>query len=130
MDMLAEFGTGQVLWSMIWFFLFFMWVWLLITVWADIFRSHDMSGGAKALWVLFVIVLPYLGVLVYLVARGGKMKDHALAQVKAQEAAQRDYIQSIAGTGSAGELAKLADLRDKGVITEAEFASLKAKAIG
>ncbi len=130
MDMLAEFGTGQVLWSMIWFFLFFMWVWLLITVWADIFRSHDMSGGAKALWVLFVIVLPYLGVLVYLVARGGKMKDHALAQVKAQEAAQRDYIQSIAGTGSAGELAKLADLREKGVITEAEFASLKAKAIG
>ncbi|CAB4849826.1 unannotated protein [freshwater metagenome] len=130
MDMLAEFGTGQVLWSMIWFFLFFMWVWLLITVWADIFRSHDMSGGAKALWVLFVIVLPYLGVLVYLVARGGKMKEHALAQVKAQEAAQRDYIQSIAGTGSAGELAKLADLRDKGVITEAEFASLKAKAIG
>ena len=89
-----------------------------------------MSGGAKALWVLFVIVLPYLGVLVYLVARGGKMKEHALAQVKAQEAAQRDYIQSIAGTGSAGELAKLADLRDKGVITEAEFASLKAKAIG
>jgi len=130
METLAEFGTGQVLWSMIWFFLFFMWVWLLITVWADIFRSHDMSGGAKALWVLFVIVLPYLGVLVYLVARGGKMKEHALAQVKAQEAAQRDYIQSIAGTGSAGELAKLADLRDKGVITEAEFASLKAKAIG
>ena len=72
-----EFGTGQVFWSMIWFFLFFIWIWILITVFADIFRSHDMGGWAKALWVIFVIFLPYLGVFVYLIARG-KMHEHAV----------------------------------------------------
>ena len=77
--MLAEeFGSGQVLWSMLWFFMFFIWIWILITVFADIFRSHDLSGWAKALWVIFVIFVPYLGVFVYLIARGHKMSEHAL----------------------------------------------------
>ena len=83
----SEFGTGQVLWSMLWFFLFFIWIWLLITVFADIFRSHDIGGFAKFLWVLFVIVVPYLGVFVYLIARGHKMSEHAQEAAQAQQAA-------------------------------------------
>ena len=73
----AEFGTGQVFWSMLWFFMFFIWIWLLIIVFGDIFRSPDLSGWGKALWTIFIIVLPYLGVFVYLIARGHKMQDHA-----------------------------------------------------
>ena len=92
--MLAEFGTGQVFWSMVWFFLFFIWIWLLIVVFSDIFRSRDMSGWGKALWIIFVIVMPYLGVFVYLIARGHKMQEHAIDAAKAQDAAMREYIQS------------------------------------
>ena len=130
--LIAEFGTGQVLWSMIWFFLFFIWIWLLIVVFTDIFRSDDMGGLAKALWVIFVIVLPYLGVFVYLIARGHKMQDHMVSAAKAQDAAQRQYIQSVTGssTSTADEIARLADLKAKGTITEAEFQAGKAKALG
>ena len=78
MTLAAEFGTGQVFWSMLWFFMFFIWIWLLIIVFGDIFRSHDLGGWAKALWVIFIIVLPYLGVFVYLIARGHKMQEHAV----------------------------------------------------
>ena len=127
----SEFGTGQVFWSMLWFFLFFIWIWILITVFADIFRSHDLSGWAKGLWVIFVILLPYLGVFVYLIARGHKMSEHALEAAQAQDAAARQYIQSAAGSGgsAADELARLADLKDKGVIDDAEFQRLKAKVV-
>jgi type VI protein secretion system component VasK len=127
----SDFGTGQVFWSMLWFFLFFIWIWILITVFADIFRSHDLSGWAKGLWVIFVIVMPYLGVFVYLIARGHKMSEHALEAAQAQDAAARQYIQSAAGTGgsAADELARLADLKDKGVIDDAEFQRLKAKVV-
>lgn len=127
----AEFGTGQILWDMLWFFLFIIWIWLLITVFADIFRSPDMSGVAKAIWVIFVVILPYLGVFVYLIARGGKMHEHAAAQVQQQNEAARAYIQNVAGTRTspAEELARLADLRDKGVLSEAEFQAAKAKAL-
>ena len=123
-----EFGTGQVFWSMLWFFLFFIWIWLLITVFADIFRSHDMGGFAKFLWVIFVIFLPYLGVFVYLIARGHKMSEHAMEAAQAQQ----DYIRQVAGTSAspADELARLADLKAQGVIDDAEFQRLKAKAIG
>jgi hypothetical protein len=128
----SEWGAGQVFWSMLWFFLFFIWIWLLITVFADIFRSHDLSGWAKALWVIFVVVVPYLGVFVYLIARGRKMSEHAVEAAQAQDAAARQYIQSAVaqnGTSSADELAKLADLKAKGVIDDAEFQRLKAKAL-
>ena len=127
----AEFGTGQVLWSMLWFFLFFIWIWLLIVVFADIFRSRDLSGWAKALWVIFVIVLPYLGVFVYLIARGNKMHEHAAQSANQQEAAMRDYVRSVAPSsgGSADEINRLADLREKGVISEDEFQRGKAKAL-
>ena len=82
----SDFGTGQVFLSMLWFFLFFIWIWLLITVFADIFRSHDMGGFAKFLWVIFVIFLPYLGVFVYLIARGHKMGDHSAGAARAPDA--------------------------------------------
>jgi hypothetical protein len=130
--MLAEFGTGQVFWSLIWFVLFFIWIWLLVIVFGDIFRSPDLSGWGKALWSLFIIFLPYLGVFVYLIARGGKMQEHAMHQAQQQEAAMRQYVQSVTSTsgGSADEIARLADLRDRGVISEAEFQQAKAKALG
>ncbi len=127
----SDFGSGQVLWSMLWFFLFFIWIWILITVFADIFRSHDLSGWAKAIWVIFVIFIPYLGVFVYLIARGHKMSEHAQEAVAAQQAAQTKYIQEAAGTAGspADELHRLADLKDRGVIDDAEFTKLKAKVV-
>jgi hypothetical protein len=128
---LAEFGTGQVFWSIVWFTLFFIWIWLLIVVFGDIFRSPDLSGWSKAIWTIFVIFLPYLGVFVYLIARGHKMSEHAIAQAQAMQEAQNSYIKSVAGsaTSPADELAKLAALRDQGAISEAEFASMKAKVV-
>jgi hypothetical protein len=129
--LLAEFGTGQVFWSMVWFFLFFIWIWLLITLFADIFASNDLSGWGKALWTIFIIFLPFLGVLVYLIARGAKMQERELRQAASQEAAFRSYVQDVAasGGGAADEIAKFVDLRDRGVMTEAEFQQAKTKAL-
>ena len=130
MSMFAtQWGTGQVFWSMLWFFIFFIWIWLLIVVFGDIFRSHDMGGLAKTLWVLFVILVPYLGVFVYLIARGHKMAEHAAEAAAAQDKANRAYIQQVTATSTADELSKLADLKAQGVIDDAEYASLKAKAL-
>ena len=132
MVLASDFGTGQVFLSMLWFFMFFIWIWLLITVFGDIFRSHDMGGFAKFLWVLFVIVIPYLGVFVYLIARGHKMHEHAIEAAQAQDQAARAYIQQAAGTAAspADELARLADLKARGVIDDGEFQRLKAKVVG
>ena len=119
-----------VFWTMLWFFLFIVWIWLLIVVFADIFRSHDMGGFAKALWVIFVIILPFLGVFIYLIARGGKMQEHADQQAKDQDQAMRSYIQDVnasSGGGTADQLAKLNDLKNQGVLTDAEFEAQKAK---
>ena len=131
--LLAEFGTGQVFWSMLWFFLFFIWIWLLISLFGDIFRSKDLSGGGKALWTIFIIILPFLGVLVYLIVRGNSMQERALKQAADQEAQFRGYVQTVAasggGGGTADEIAKLADLRDRGVISQEEFDAAKAKAL-
>ena len=131
--LLAEFGTGQVFWSMLWFFLFFIWIWMLVVVFGDIFRSADLGGWGKALWCIFIIVLPFLGVFVYLITRGNKMQEHQIEAAKQQDLAMRQYVQNVAGsggTGSADELAKLADLRDKGVLSEEEFQQAKARALG
>ena len=127
-----DFGTGQVFLSMLYFFLFFIWIWLLIVVFSDLFRSHDLSGWAKAFWVIFIIVLPYLGVLVYLIARGHKMAEHAQQAAAAQDAAAKAYIQSAAGTSgsTADEIQRLADLKAQGVLSDAEFEAGKAKALG
>ena len=97
----AEFGTGQVFWSMLWFFLFFIWIWMLIVVFGDIFRSPDLSGWGKALWTIFVIFLPYLGVFVYLIARGNKMQQHTIEAAQAQDAALRQYVQQVAAPSGA-----------------------------
>lgn len=114
--------------TMVWVVLFVVWIMLLLQVFGDIFRSHDLGGFAKALWIIFVVVLPYLGVFVYLLARGRQMTARRVADAQANDAAVRDYIRDAAGTASpAAELGQLADLRDRGVISEAEFQAGKAK---
>jgi Short C-terminal domain/Phospholipase_D-nuclease N-terminal len=130
--MLAEFGTGQVFWSMVWFFLWFIWIWMLIVVFGDIFRSRDLSGWGKALWTIFVIVVPFLGIFVYLIARGHKMQEHQVQAAQERETSMRQYVQSVAqssGASPADEIARLADLRAQGVINDAEFEQAKAKAL-
>jgi ABC-type multidrug transport system fused ATPase/permease subunit len=118
----------NVFWSIFIFFLWVMWFWILITVFIDIFRSHDLSGGAKALWFVFVLFIPLIGVLVYLIARGGKMHERAAQQARRQDEEFRAYVQQAAGSQNTTEqLAKLADLRDRGVITAEEFDREKAK---
>jgi hypothetical protein len=118
----------SVFMSLLWFFLFVLWFWLLITILADVFRSHDLGGFSKTLWVLFVIFLPFLGVFVYLIARGHKMHEHAAADVAASDAAFKQYVRDNAGTTStADQLAKLAELRDRGVLTREEFEAQKTK---
>jgi type VI protein secretion system component VasK len=117
-------------WSMFIFFLWLLWIWILIWIFIDIFRSHDLSGFAKALWFLFVLFIPLIGVLVYLIARGGKMHEHAVQQAQQQDQEARAYIREAAGSqSSADQLAKLADLRDRGVITAGEFEREKAKVL-
>ena len=126
-----EFGNGDVFLSMLWFFLFFIWIWLLIMVFSDIFRSPDLSGWSKGLWTVFVIVLPYLGVFVYLIARGHKMTEHAMQSAQAQDAAAREYIQSaVAAPSTSDELTKLAALKADGSLSQAEFDAAKAKLLG
>jgi type VI protein secretion system component VasK len=128
MDLLAtNYPLLDVFWTMLWFFLFFIWIWLLITIFVDIFRSRDLSGWAKAGWVIFVIVLPFLGILFYLIFRGGSMHERALEQAQQQESEFRQYVQETAQTSSADQLSKLADLRDRGVITSEEFDQQKAR---
>ncbi len=124
----STFGTGQLLWSMLWFFMFVIWIWVLIAMFGDIFRSDDLSGGMKAFWVIFIVIIPWLGILIYLIARGSGMQKRAIAHAQAQEAQFRDYVQSTASTASsADQIAKLADLKSQGVITDAEFDAQKAK---
>lgn len=133
MTLAAEWGTGEVLLTMIYFVFLFIWIWLLISVFADLFRSHDLSGWAKAAWGLGIIILPYVGVFVYLIARGHKMSEHAVQAAKAQDAAFKAYVRDAAGSGGdthADQLQKLADLKSQGVIDDAEFTRLKAKIVG
>jgi len=122
-------GVGQVLLTIFWVAVFFIWIMLLINVFADIFRSHDLGGLAKALWVIFVVFFPYLGVFVYLISRGDEMTHRSLAAMQQNQAAAQTYIQEAASTTDADELAKLADLKQSGVITEGEFQQMKAKIV-
>ncbi|WP_345801747.1 SHOCT domain-containing protein [Microbacterium sp. AZCO] len=126
--------NGSFLLALFEFFLFFAWFMCLFWVFGDIFRSSDLGGGAKTLWVIFVILVPWLGILVYLIARGGGMQQRQLEQARAMQAAQAEYIQSVARpTGSASsateQIASAKSLLDSGAITQAEFESLKAKAL-
>jgi ABC-type multidrug transport system fused ATPase/permease subunit len=112
----------------LYFFLFIIWIWLLITVFVDIFRSHDLGGWGKALWVIFIIILPFLGVFIYLLARGGGMQQRAAREASDQQSAFNQYVRQTAGTAdTATQLQKLADLKSQGVLTDAEFESQKAK---
>src|SRR2546427_1170115 len=113
------------------FFAFVIWIWLLFTVFADIFRRHDVGGGAKALWIIFVIILPYLGVLVYLIAEHEGMADRAMEKAQDQQAQMDAYVKSVAGSGggAADEIEKAQKLLASGAITQTEFDSIKAKAL-
>jgi type VI protein secretion system component VasK len=123
----------NLFWTMLWFFLFVAWIYLLIVVVTDIFRSDDLSGWAKALWVLFVVIVPWLGILVYLIARGDKMSARAASDYQRRDEEMRAYVREAAGTSgqsTADELTKLAALRDSGTITADEFEQQKARLLG
>ena len=124
----ADYPFMDVLWSMIIFFFWIIWIWIVITVLMDIFRRHDIGGWAKAAWVIFVIILPWLGVLIYLIAQHDGMRERNLQQAKAQKAEFDEYVRSASG-GSATEIAKAKELLDSGAITQQEFEGLKAKAL-
>ena len=124
--------NGSFLLALFEFFLFFAWFMVLFWVLGDIFRSRDLGGGAKTVWVIFVIILPWLGILAYLIARGHGMQDRQMEQAKQMQAAQADYIRSVAAPSSSGVASQIADakgLLDNGTITQAEFDQLKAKAL-
>ena len=124
----ADYPFLDVLWTMIIFFAWVIYIWVAITVLIDIFRRHDIGGFSKAIWVVFVIVLPFLGVLIYLIAQHDGMRERSLEQAKEQQAAMDEYVRETAG-GSAAEIAKAKELLDSGAITQAEFDAIKAKAI-
>jgi hypothetical protein len=119
----------DIFWTIIEIILWVIWIWILIYVFIDIFRSRDLSGWAKALWFLFVLLIPLIGVLVYLIVRGSSMHERSVQQAQQQDRELRAYVQEPAGTqtSTADQLAKLADLRDRGVITPEEFEREKAK---
>jgi type VI protein secretion system component VasK len=129
MDMLAyDYPLMGIFWSMMWFFLWIIWIMLLFRVIGDIFRSHDLGGFAKVLWLLLVIVFPFFGVFIYMIARGRAMAQHDMDAAQARDEQMRAYVQQAASpSGSADELAKLAELNQSGVLTDAEFAQQKAK---
>jgi len=122
----------NIFWTMLEFFLWVIWIWILIWVFIDIFRSPDLSGWAKALWFVFVLFIPLIGVLVYLIARGSSMQERAQQDARTQDQEFRQYVQQAAATApanTADQLAKLADLRDRGVISAEEFEREKAKVL-
>jgi hypothetical protein len=126
----SEFGTGQVFWSILWFFLFFMWIMLVFNVIGDIFRSDDLSGISKAIWTLVIIFLPFLGIFVYLIARGDKMGKRQIEAAQQQEAALQSYIrQTAGGTSAADQLQSLADLHTAGKLSDEEYAAAKGRVI-
>lgn len=124
----ADFPFLEFLWSMMLFFAWLAWIWIAVTCFMDILRRHDIGGGAKALWVVFIIVIPFLGVLVYLTAQHDGLRERSEAAASAQKAAFDDYVKDAAG-GSAAEIAKAKELLDAGTINQSEFDAIKAKAI-
>ena len=128
--MLAAYTFGQAMWTMFVFFMWILWFWLLFTVFGDLFRRHDIGGWGKAGWTLFVIILPFLGVFVYLIAEGRSMGERSMAQAQAAQTEMDSYVRSVASSGNASEqIAKAKALLDSGAISQAEFDQLKAKAL-
>lgn len=134
MSVLAESSSTypflSALWLMIVFFAFIIWFWILISVFSDIFRRRDIGGGMKAIWIIFVVLFWWLGVLIYLIVEHKGMADRSMEQMKAAQAQQAEYIQTVAGTSPADQIASAKGLLDSGAITQAEFDTLKAKALG
>lgn len=128
MVLATEYPFLDILWTMIIFFAWVAWLWIVITVFMDLFRRHDIGGWQKAAWVVFVIVLPFLGVLVYLIAQHDGMRERSMKEAETEKAAFDQYVREAAG-GSAAEIAKAKELLDAGAITQAEFDAIKAKAI-
>lgn len=124
----VEWGTGQVLWSIVWFFLFVLWIGLVISVFADIMRARRMSGFTKALWTIAIILLPFLGVFMYLIVNGSHMNERAERAANENDEAIQSYIRQAASTSSADQLTTLAELHNVGKLTDSEFAAAKAKA--
>jgi hypothetical protein len=124
----ADYPFLDVFWTMILFFAWIAWIWIAITCFADIFRRHDIGGWHKALWVVFIIVVPFLGVLVYLIAQHDGMRDRSIERARQERAALDEYVRDTAG-GPASEIAKAKELLDKGAITQEEFDAIKAKAM-
>jgi hypothetical protein len=126
----ADYPFLDVLWTMLVIFAWVIWFWLLITVFSDLFRRHDASGFTKVLWIIFVILLPFLGVFIYLIANHDGMQERTMKQVRAQQAQMDDYVRSVAGSGgAAAEIEKAKGLLDSGAITQAEFDAIKQKAL-
>jgi Phospholipase_D-nuclease N-terminal/Short C-terminal domain len=124
----AEYPFLNVLWTMIIFFAWVIYIWIVITVLVDLFRRHDIGGWGKAGWVVFVIVLPFLGVLIYLIAQHDGMRERSVKQAQTEKQALDQYVREVAG-GSAAEIAKAKELLDAGTITQAEFDAIKTKAV-
>jgi Phospholipase_D-nuclease N-terminal/Short C-terminal domain len=129
MPLVADYQFGEVFWTIVVFFAWFAWIWIAVTCFIDIFRRDDIGGVHKAVWVVFIIVIPFLGVLVYLIAQHDGMRDRQLNQAKQQQQAFDSYVKQTAG-GSASEIAKAKELLDAGTISQDEFDSIKAKALG
>ena len=128
--MLAAYTFGQAMWTMFVFFMWILWFWLLFTVFGDLFRRHDIGGWAKAGWTFFVIVLPFLGVFVYLIADGKGMAERNVKQAQAAQAQMDNYVRSVASSGNASDqIAQAKGLLDNGAITQTEFDQIKAKAL-
>jgi energy-coupling factor transporter transmembrane protein EcfT len=124
----ADYPFLDVFWTMIIFFCWVAWIWIVITVFIDLFRRHDIGGWAKAGWVVFVIVLPFLGVLVYLIAHDNGMRERRMTEARDQKQAFDQYVRETAG-GTAGEIAKAKELLDSGAIDQAEFDQIKRRAL-
>ena len=126
----TDYPLLEVFWTMLIFFSFVIWIWLLITVFGDIFRRHDIGGLGKAGWIIFVVILPYLGVFVYLIAEHRGMTERSVKQAEAQQAQMDQYVKSVAGSGDPTEqIGKAKELLDRGAISQAEFDQMKQKAL-
>ena len=129
MALASSYPFLNFVWLMILFFAFIIWFWLLISIFGDIFRRRDIGGGMKALWIIFIVLFWWLGVLIYLIANHDGMSERSMEQMKNAQAQQAEYIQTVAGTSPADQIASAKQLLDSGTITQAEFDSMKAKAL-
>ena len=130
MPLLADYPFLDVMWTMLVFFLWVAWFWILFDVWGDIFRRRDLSGLGKTGWFIFTLVLPFLGVFIYVISQNNGMNQRKLERARAQRAQMDDYVRSTAGGGAAAEIERAKQLLDSGALTQSEFDALKQKALG